>query len=157
MAHGCISNPCWICFPDLNPYKGKEYFIMAKKELKKPEIKQGEPYWDYHEVIHYIEGKYKIKTRGYTPKVVLPSYKKDLDFWLWIIDHNQIHNGSYFYMNMLGDIDHDEDEWKEGDAEDDGHWDLDSFYRPRWVREIQKLIYDEFKPENGEMKFFVCW
>ena len=34
MAHGCISNPCWICFPDLNHNKG-EVFIMAKKKLKK--------------------------------------------------------------------------------------------------------------------------
>ncbi len=130
---------------------------MAKKSLKKPGLHQGDPYWDFHEVIRYIEKKYDIVYRGYTPKVSLPHYERYLDFWHWVVDHYDIHNGSYFDMNILGEIHNNEEEWQEGDAEDDGHWDLDSESRPRWVREIQKLIYDEFKPDNGDMKFWVCW
>jgi hypothetical protein len=128
---------------------------MTKKELKKPEMKQSEPYWDYHEVIHYIEKKYGINTRGYKPEVSLPHYKDYLDFWHYVLKDNEVHNGCYIYLNMLGG--YDDEEWVEGQAEDDGHWDGDSSYRPRWVREIQKMIYDEFKPENGEMKCWVAW
>lgn len=130
----------------------------------KPKVKVSEPHFDYHEVIDYIEDKYKISVRGYTPKKPLSEERKAaiikhygtgstyLDFWHYILDGSEIHNGSYFYMNLLGDH-------QEGKADDDGDWDGDDDYRPSWVREIQKMIYDEFKDdlEYGEMRCWVAW
>jgi hypothetical protein len=136
---------------------------MAKK-LKKPGKKQSKPHWDYHEVIDFIENKYNIVTRGYIPKSgFTPEQLKKhadtnrggdgipyLDFWHYLVAQNEVHNGCFIYLNLLGD-------YKEGQADDDGDWDGDSKYRPRWVREIQKMIYDEFKPKHGEMKCWVEW
>lgn len=118
--------------------------------MKKPAEKRSEPHWDYHEVIDYIEDKYQITTRGYKPKSGFPEGETYLDFWHWITDVSDVHNGCFIYLNLLGD-------YEEGRAEDDGDWDGDDEYRPRWVREIQKMIYDEFKPEGGEMKCWVAW
>lgn len=130
-----------------------------KPKLPKPKPKRSEPRLDYHEVMDYIEKKYKIDTRGYTPKCGFTEEQLEeakryggdrvpyLDFWHYLMDHNEINNPCYVYLNLLGD-------YEEGKSEDDGDWDGDSKYRPRWVREIQKMLYDEFKPEDGEL---VCW
>lgn len=125
--------------------------------MKKPIQKVSKPHWDYHEVIDFIEKKYNIHTRRYTPQsgftdeqLEKSNGKPYLDFWHYIIKHNEIHNGCYFYMNLLGD-------YEEGRAEGDGDWDGDDEYRPHWVREIEKMIYDEFKPDGGEMKCWVEW
>lgn len=132
--------------------------------MKKPKQKTSKPHWDYHEVIEFIEKKYKIETRGYTPKcgfteAQLEENKKHyrgtdskpyLDFWHYLTDNSEVHNGCFMYLNLLGDH-------YKGKKKDDGDWDGDDEYRPRWVREIQKMIYDEFKPKHGEMKCWVEW
>lgn len=132
--------------------------------MKKPKPKVSEPFWDYHEVIDWIEKKYKIDVRSYTPKCGFTEAQYEeakrygrkeprCDFWGHIIDGNDtIHNGCYFYMNLLGDH-------YKGKKKGEGDWDKDDEYRPRWVREIQKMIYDEFKDdlEYGEMKCWVAW
>lgn len=117
-------------------------------DLKKPEMKTVS-YWDYHEVIRYIEKKYDIKTDEYTPKAGFTSeqlegrskYDKENDrkpflcFWHWIVDNHEIHNGSQFTL------------WY--DPEDE--------YIPEWVKEIMKMIFDEFEPEYGEIDMRVSW
>lgn len=128
---------------------------MKKNNLVKPQIKSRD-YWDYHEVIEYIEAKYGISTRGYIPKCGFTEEQLNeihsgtpyLDFWHWIVDRHEIHNGSIFYLNLLGD-------YEEGRDENDGDWDGDDEYRPRWVREIQKMIFDEFG--EGEMEMLTAW
>jgi len=136
----------------------------SKPVKEKPKKKVSEPYFDYHEVIDWIEDKYKINTRGYTPKCGFTEaqieerkrYGSDrqpyLNFWHYISEDSDIHNGSYFYMNLLGDH-------YKGKKNGDGDWDGDDEYRPRWVREIQKMIYEEFKDDLdcGEMKCWVSW
>lgn len=106
-------------------------------------------YWVYHEVINYIEQKYDIKTDEYTPKNGFTSEHLDarsshdkkhnrkpfLCFWHWIIDNYQIHNGSQFTL------------WYDPEDED----------TPDWVKEILKMIFDEFEPEHGEMDMYVSW
>lgn len=119
-------------------------------DLEKPAMKVSDPYWDYREVINYIEKKYNIKTDEYTPKdgftleqlETRSSYNKENDrkpylcFWHWIIDRHNIHNGSRF--NLYYD-------------------DIDDENTPTWVKEILKMIFDEFEPNYAEMEMHVSW
>src|SRR6267142_900499 len=105
--------------------------------MKKPIMKVSEPYWDYTEVIDYIEKKYSINTRGYTPKngwtseqlmnckVGLDPY---LDFWHWVIERNDhLSNGSFFVLYVDDEMSYPE--------------------TPEWVKEILQLLKDEFGGE----------
>lgn len=114
-------------------------------KLKKPKIKTSS-YWVYREIIDYIEQKYNVETRDYIPKNGFSSeqlegrsefdkkrdQKPHLDFWSWIIDRYDIHNGSFF--TLLYDDD-----------------------SPDWVREILKMIFDEFETECAEIEMYVSW
>jgi hypothetical protein len=110
--------------------------------MEKPE-KYTREYYDYGEVIDYIEDKYNIKTRGYTPQagfteeLVKKSWGTQqpyLDFWHWILDHNEISNGCMLYLECNWMI--------ENETEN---------YCPYWVKEILRLIRDEFGNE------ITCW
>jgi hypothetical protein len=124
--------------------------------MKKPK-KVTRSYYGYNDIIDYIEFKYKIKTRGYTPKCgftekqIALEYrpKPYLDFWHWIIDYYEVNNGSSIYLDLVDNYKYK----KESDAD----WDGDSEQRPRWVREIQKMIFDEFKPKHGGMMVWIDW
>ncbi len=119
------------------------------KKLKKPVKKRSEPYWDYLEIIAYIEKKYKIETRGYIPKNGFSkeqlkksgkNKKPYLDFWHWQLEHdaNSISNGSFFYLSISEYLEEDDEE-----------------YCPFWVKEIIQIIYNEFKEED--MYCRVAW
>lgn len=105
--------------------------------MKKPSPKT-KKYYDYHEVIDYIEKKYNIKVDGYTPKVP-PSGEKDtyLSFWHWICDTHEVHNGSDIYLDMKWTIEHDSESWA-----------------PSWVKEILQMIMDEF---GSNIELNVSW
>ena len=71
------------------------------KELKKPK-KQSKEYWDYDEVAKYVS-----KKLGYDLRDVAGKYKGKhanyeeipyLDFWHWLIENTEIHNGGSFYL-----------------------------------------------------------
>lgn len=100
--------------------------------MGKPTKQVKKPYWDYHDVISYIEKKYNIQVRNYEKEDGV--YK---DFWHWYLDGSSIHNGCY------------------------SNFDLYSFlydktgYTPDWVKEILQLIYKEFDEE--EMYFWIEW
>lgn len=118
--------------------------------MEKPQIKTRE-YIDFLEVQDYIEHKYNIKLRGYTPqngftdeqllktKEEYGSHEKKpyLDFWHWICNNYEIHNGCEFVMEL--------------------DWHLhqnNAKHTPEWVREILKLFQQEF----GNTPFFwVSW
>lgn len=112
-------------------------------DLIKPTKIIPEPYWDYREVINYIEAKYNIKTDEYTPKngftsEQLEKYGQEpyLCFWHWIVDHHNVHNGSSFTLY---------------------YDDIDDENTPDWVQEILKVIFDEFEPDYAEMEMYVSW
>jgi len=97
--------------------------------MDKPTKIPRDPIYNYHEVIRYIEKKYKIKTRR---------YKNDnLDFWHWLLDKcfDNVNNGSEHSIDIRYWLDHlDEDAWQ---------------------REILQLIYDEFGEDD--MEFWIEW
>lgn len=121
-------------------------------EHDKPKAYVRGPHYNYHQVIAYIETKYNISTRSYTPINGFTSEQlaKDpepyLDFWHYVVDGVGLDHEGVIFLNLWGDYQKDKPP---------GDWDGDSEYRPHWVREIQKMIYDEFQPEDGEMKVWI--
>jgi hypothetical protein len=109
--------------------------------MNKPEKKHHHPKcYDYNEMVDYIEQKYGIQTRGYKSELD-DEYR---DFWHWIVDDGDIHNGCYFHLP---------EDWR------------DERY-PWWVREIMELIVKEFFPGNlsededapyEDMVFYTWW
>lgn len=104
----------------------------VKNDNPKPKMIVGNPYWDYFQVIDYIEKKYEISVRDYANK-----FKHNLDFWHWLCDNDvtDSNNGSFFYLQVDRFL-------KERET-------------PKWVKEILQLIKDEFNVP--EMKMWVCW
>lgn len=92
----------------------------APAKLVKPTKHVSEPYWDYHEVARYIEHKHDVQLENYAGWK--PSGKNEekpyQNFWHWISDRQEVHNGSHFYLNVY---ERDEPENK---------------YTPGWVKEI---------------------
>lgn len=113
----------------------------AKKAepLAKPEKQtRTEEFWDYYDVCRYIEKKYKISLENYAKWSPGKNDDKPYqNFWHWITDRQEIHNGCFFYLNVY---EHTEPEDK---------------YCPGWVKEILKRFYDEFGED--EMRFWVAW
>lgn len=115
---------------------------MAKHELKKPEKKRRE-YYDYQELRNYLEAKYGYKEKDYagrfkkrrgqteTERKAIP-YQ---DFWCWVVDRYEIHNGCYLTFTR------EELEWIKED----------------WVKEIYTYYIDEFADENGDLEMYVWW
>jgi hypothetical protein len=103
--------------------------MSKKKELVKPERKVFAPAHDWNKVEEYIEKKYKVELRGYKPEVD-SQYR---DFWHWLLDKTEIHNGTFFYLPE--------------DYEGDADW---------WQKEIMEMILKEF-PELATEKIWVSW
>jgi hypothetical protein len=114
--------------------------------MNKP-TKRTREYWDYYEIILYIEEKYEINTRNYAGKFATADFqdKPYLDFWHWILenDGSEVHNGSFFSLQI---------------QQNRCDWDEESY--PSWVREILALIDKEFGgdvDENGYLEMWVEW
>lgn len=95
---------------------------------------QHDPCYDYQQVIEWVESKYKFDARDYKREVD-GKYK---DFWLFVVDGGEIHNGCYFGLPDL---------WTK---DDDGE------YSPWWVREILELIHKEF-PDIEDQEVYLWW
>lgn len=118
----------------------------ATKKLVKPvPVSKGE-YLDFNPIMRYIEDKYGIQHRGYTPKNGFTKKQLDdertdkpyLDFWHWVLELNvdyEVHNGGTLW------IDFDDDD------------------APDWVKEILELIRIEFDDqiESGYMTCWISW
>jgi hypothetical protein len=115
--------------------------------MNKPVKKEHESHYDYNECQDWIESKYGYKVRDYLGKFTY--YKngspkgfneniKYLDFWHWITDNFDIHNGSYFLFSKD---------------------DLNNYRKsePEWVKRIYNDFLTEFADENGEIEFYVWW
>lgn len=115
---------------DERDYGGcSKYQNACKKETDE---KFGENGWWTEKPEKYT--KEQKKALNYYEKLMKkePPY---LDFWHFILDHHDIHNGSYFTMDK---------ELME-DAED-------------WQKEILQHYFDEFDPKDtGEIEFWVAW
>lgn len=115
--------------------------------MEKPQPKQHKAYLDYHEVIDFIEDKYKIKTRDMAGvftknekgELQVARNVEYLDFWHWLIDkHPEICNDSHFTIMTYNDFE---------------------YYRPipDWVKSILDKIVAEFPPVNDGIEFHVWW
>jgi hypothetical protein len=124
---------------------------MAKKstskkiaKLVKPQLQYFKPSYNFNDCTKYIEQKYGYQTRGY-----ISIEEKGLDdsveigyrdFWHWILDRHEIHNGCYIEFSK-----YDLDMYKEyGDIND-------------WEAKIYQDYLNEFADENGEINFYVWW
>ena len=107
--------------------------------MNKPQPKSITAY-DFNQCTEYIEKKYKIDTRDYASKhkgngeyELLTEYQ---DFWHWIINNHDIHNGCYFWLSRN---------------------DIEDGETPTWVIDIIDLYLKEFGDEKEEIYFYVWW
>lgn len=115
--------------------------------MDKPQPHARGPFYEYGEVMQYLEFKYGIYPDNYTPKNGFTEEqlsgladwqeKPYLNFWHWVCDMNEIHNGGTLYLDLDA-------------VQDDEHW-------PGWVCEILGYIKEEFQPEGGDMRMWVSW
>ena len=159
---------------------GNKRNLMAKKELTKPTLVTV-THWDYHQVIHYIEQKYKINVRDYANSDChfntwcdihgLPQWdEKGRDrgsSQIFFTQYNHAPDGHAarppyqdFWHIYAEYIDGNgsylylsfEPLYPTGDPDDDEYPDY-----PDWAKEILTLIRDEFSPEGKDMKCWVAW
>lgn len=98
--------------------------------MKKPK-KHKREYYDYNECAEYIANKLGVKDlRDFAGKYSEKESedKPYLDFWHWLYDFGEIHNGCFIYMPPASDIPHYTEEEK-------------------WVAPIVQVFEDEFGPE----------
>lgn len=109
---------------------------MAK--LTKPKKKSGKSYWDFHEVTNYLEQLHGKDFRDYAGKWCAKGNEEKpyLDFWHWIIDGGDIHNGCFFYMP-------DRECLNDPEVED-------------WKKEIVKY-YVDFLGDDYDEEMWVDW
>ena len=116
----------------------KKKIKKKSPRLKKPKQVVSAPYWDYHQVIKYLEKKYKIRVRDYAGKWLIewPNDHPYLDFWHWMIDnYDWIHNGCYIFLTVKNH--------------------LEDPATPVWVKEILQRIHDEF--QEDDMRCWIEW
>jgi hypothetical protein len=110
---------------------------MAKKKLTKPQL-QTKTFYNYNDCRNYLEKKYGYDERDYAKKFQGKKVHDDkpyLDFWHWVIDHNEVHNGCFI-------------SFERGTLE---------YITEEWVKEIYTHYLDEFADEKGEIVFYVWW
>lgn len=105
--------------------------------MKKPVAKQRPgDFFDWFECVKWIEQKYNCDIRDYAGRYKGNPFhdeKPYQDFWHFIIDGTEIHNGCEYYMEPL--------ELKEYADED-------------WQKEICQMFYDEF---GEDLSFWIEW
>jgi hypothetical protein len=86
-----------------------------KSAPKKPQKHRSEPYYDFLEVMHYLEQLHGKNFRDYAGKFSSKPYDDSipyLDFWHWLIDLGDISNGCWMYMPEGYEDDPDTEDWK---------------------------------------------
>jgi len=119
--------------------------LLKVNKMEKPQSKIKQ-YYDYHECRNYLQEKYGYDERDFSNQATKGGREaQTLDFWYWVIEHDDIHNGCFviFSKEILEDEDTD---WTEID---------DKF--GNWQKEIYQHYIDEFADENGEVEFYVWW
>lgn len=108
--------------------------------MKKPEKQQGPSYYDYHDLMKYLEEKYNFQSRDFYGKYRKEKFDESVvyaDFWHWLTGKMyDISNGSYGWLCPK--------EWLEEDL-------------PDFVRAILTYIDDEFCQEEAEIVVRFSW
>lgn len=105
--------------------------------MEKPTFKSLK-YLDFNECCEWVGNKLGKDLTNYAGKTYdqadndIPYY----NFWHWILDNNEIHNGCFFWLSLVG-------------SDDD----------PEWVKEILRTFGEEFKDyiDGNDIKFWVEW
>lgn len=116
---------------------------VAKKALKKPKpVYQTAPAYNWSEVCQWIEHKTGKDVRDWAGRHKQKRYNDKIpyqDFWHWLVDMCDIHNGSHFHLDLS------DDQVDDGDSEH------------LFVREILAVLRKEFPEAKGEMYCYVFW
>lgn len=106
--------------------------------MEKPKLKNKSSY-DWNKAVEYIEKKYNIDIRDYAGKFKNGKMRdvKYLDFWHFMIDMFDIHNGCFITLSDDYIIDNEKIE--------------------PWQKEINDIFLDEFGGKNREATFWVSW
>ena len=96
----------------------------------KPKFFTLEPVIDYHDLIDYINDKYDVDYEELTGR-------EYADFWDWMVDRfeEEIHNPSVIHLDIPYELEYENN--------------------PEWVKEILRLIYDEYKIDY--MRLYINW
>lgn len=97
--------------------------------MDKPERKIRSAVYNWNDIQDFIEGKYKVKLRGYKPE----HDSEYRDFWHWLVDTCDIMRGCFFHLPE--------------DYKGSAKW---------WQIEIMDMILTEF-PELKTEKIWVDW
>lgn len=111
---------------------------MAKNKVKAPKKRKME-YWDFNEVMHYLEQKHNKNFRDYAGKF---GKKGDesvpyQDFWHWVCDCNDVSNGCFIYLP-------------------DWNYHMSSKTTEPWKKEIMQYFYDFLGKEYHD-QLWVSW
>ena len=113
--------------------------LIKDEPMNRPKLRMFEAL-DYFECIKYLEKKYNFNSRDYAGKYKRGSTPNTpyQDYWHFVIDCVDVHNGSFMWIS---------NEWVEDLAKDD--------YRTI----ITNLIFEEFADYNkdGSIQFWVDW
>jgi len=74
---------------------------MAKEKKLKPPKRHSKKYWTYHEVEHYLEQLHGKKFRDYAGRWAAEPHDDSIpyqDFWHWVCDTNEVHNGCFIHL-----------------------------------------------------------
>lgn len=107
--------------------------------MKKPEPCYPHPKsYDYHDCAAWIEQQYHVDLRDYAGTFDHTPDAPYQDFWRWLLDHNEIHNGCYLGIDL--------DDWKNDEE------------TPLWVQSILVLFLEAFLPnDNEDYLFWISW
>ncbi len=112
--------------------------------MQKPTKKERMKIMVYHEMVKFINTKYKIDIRRYQEfySSLNDDFKKYMDFWHWVLD-----NCFYEVSNPC-----------------DSYWNMEEILNdektPNWIKEITQLFYNEFKDdldEDGGIEVHISW
>jgi hypothetical protein len=71
--------------------------------LEKPIACRSEPHLDYHDCARWVEKKLGKELRNYAGYTYQDGDTRPYqDFWHYVIDQTEIHNGCYFYLTVQG-------------------------------------------------------
>jgi len=112
--------------------------------MKKPEeITEVKKYYDYHDMIHWVEHKYKIQVRDYYGRFGKNgnSDAPYCDFWHWITETylTEIHNGCERHIDIRELMD------------------VAKHSKKGWVVKIVELLKEEFFEDKNEITVWIDW
>lgn len=133
-----------------------------------------DPSFEWSDIEDYIKQKYGRDLRDWNGKYGNREVEHEpnteiayLDFWHWVCDTHEIHNGCFFTLYLRDDIyTRDNGNAPKGqrckcshclksDApEERAGW---AKYQETFVRKVLDILDEEFPEEDGELQIYVWW